>query len=225
MALVLDIETIPLDGSLLAAYPAADRQPPANYKSDEAIAKWRLADEQKWRDGLVKEASLNPRLGRIACVATADTEDWRGTLNGVLAPTCGDEAELLKGLWAQVDRAHGNVVTWNGAFDLRFLLIRSMAHDIRPSIGGVLIQQWFRKYTFTPHFDCKAALLNWETRVAGEGLDEWAAFFGVAGKNGHTGADVWPMWQEERFADIRTYCMGDVAATAQIHRRLASYFL
>jgi hypothetical protein len=35
---VLDIETVPTDAALAMPYPAADRQPPANYKSDDAIA-------------------------------------------------------------------------------------------------------------------------------------------------------------------------------------------
>ena len=64
-AVVLDIETVPIAASLAVPYPAADRDPPASYKSDESIQRWREADAVKWaqtpdpvEDVEVKEPSL-----------------------------------------------------------------------------------------------------------------------------------------------------------------------
>ena len=216
-ALVLDIETVPLESSMAAVYPEGDRTPPANYKSDEAIAKWREADRQKWDAALAKECSLNPRLGRILCVGTS-----AGT---VLAPTPDEEPELLRQTWAWLREAHGRVVTWNGSWDLRFIMIRSLAHGITPSLQPSVTREWFRRYATFPHFDCKAVLTNWDAPRAGEGLSEWAQFFGLAGKTqGISGKDVYPLYQGGMLDEIAEYCQQDVAATRAVYERIYPFF-
>ena len=118
-AIVLDIETVPLEAALTVPYPAEDRQPPANYKDQEAIDRWRQADAAKWAAERVKACSLNPRLGRILCI---------GTTRGVLmAQTPAEEANVLDAAWRELKHAGGKVVTWNGSWDLRFILLRSLA--------------------------------------------------------------------------------------------------
>lgn len=215
--IVIDVETVPLAESLLAPYPEATRQPPANYKSEEAITKWRDADRASWAEARVKECSLNPRLGRLVVF---------GSSAGVLtAPTEQDEPALLEAAWALIRGAAGRVVTWNGTFDLRFLLIRSLAHGIRPGVRAEVIRQWFARYHTYPHFDCKAVLLNWDVKIAGEGLNEWGAFFGLEGKTGGlTGKDVWPLYQAGDVAGIARYCEGDVALTQAIYDKIHHYF-
>ncbi|MEY5032362.1 MAG: hypothetical protein RL354_1393 [Planctomycetota bacterium] len=85
--LVLDIETVPLAASLAMPYPEATRFAPANYKTDEAIAKWRDADRIKWYEDRAKECSLNPRLGRIVVIGT--------NVDTIVAPAEADEREAL----------------------------------------------------------------------------------------------------------------------------------
>ena len=218
--LVVDIETIPLAASLAATYPEAERNPPSNYKSDEAIAKWRGADRVRWQGDRAKECSLNPRLGRVLCVGMDFTDCDAPCV--AYAQTEADEREALDKFWTSVVGAAGMVVTWNGAWDLRFLLIRSLALGVKP-IDSRMTRDWFRRYTTLPHFDCKAVLLNGDVKVAGEGLDEWAAFFGLPGKTA-TGADVWPMYQRGEHDAIAAYCAQDVAATKAIHARIAPFY-
>lgn len=216
--LVLDIETVPLLSSLNAVYPEAERNPPANYKSEEAITKWRASDRERWTEGLANECSLNPRLGRVLCVGM----ELDGGGSVAYANAEYDEARILTEFWEMAARANGQVVTWNGSWDLRFLIIRSLAHGLTPS-GPV--RDWFRKYTTRPHFDCKAVLLNWDVKVSGEGLDEWATFLGLGGKtDGMSGADVWPLFQKGEHGRIADYCRQDVAATAAIYERIAPMF-
>lgn len=214
---VLDLETVPLAAALEAPYPSEERQPPANYKAEDAIARWREADRQKWRDDRVKACSVNPRLGRIVCAATpTDT---------VLAPREADEPALLRAVWAWLAASGGRVVTWNGAFDLRFLLVRSLAHRVAPTVDPFTIGRWFHRYQTTPHFDCKSVLLNGDVKVAGEGLAEWGAFLGLGTKaDGRSGADVWPLYQAGDLEAIRTYCQQDAALTHAIYDTLAPYF-
>jgi hypothetical protein len=214
--LVVDIETVPLAASLNMNYPAADRFPPANYKSDEAIAKWRATDRNKWEADLAKTCSLNPRLGRVLCVGTS--------AGSYLMPDEADEKKLLELFWEHVVRAE-QIVTWNGAWDLRFIVIRSLFHGISPMVPQATVREWFRKYQTEAHFDCKAVLLNWDVRIAGEGLDEWSKFLGVPGKlGGISAADVFPLYEGGQYAEILEYCEQDVAATKAIYERIRHYF-
>lgn len=217
MPLVLDIETIPMESALLAPYPEGLRNPPANYKSEEAIAKWREADRARWAEERAKECSLNPRLGRIFCVGTSE--------GLVMADSSDEEPELLRRTWAWLKQHRGRVVTWNGTWDLRFILIRSLAHEITPSLPPSVIQSWFRRYSTFPHCDCKSVLTNWDAPRAGEGLNEWASFLGLPGKtDGISGRDVWPLYQGGMLDEIAEYCLADVAATQAIYERIAPYF-
>jgi predicted PolB exonuclease-like 3'-5' exonuclease len=219
--LALDIETVPLASALEAPYPEESRTPPANYKSDEAIAKWREQDRTAWQAARVKECSLHPRLGRIVCVGL----HVYGDETVLLAKTEADEPALLRAVWEHLHRAKGRVVTWNGTFDLRFILLRSLAHGILPTLPPSTTSAWFRKYTTYPHFDCKAVLTNWDAPRAGEGLTEWATFLGCAGKtDGVTGAAVAGMVEREAWEELTEYCMADVRATAAVFLKIAPYF-
>ncbi len=94
-----------------------------------------------------------------------------------------------------------------------------MTIPLPPSV----VQGWFKRYVTFPHYDCKAVLMNWDTARAGDGLNEWATFFGLEGKaDGMTGADVWPLYQAGRLEDVVRYCEQDVALTAAIYQRIAS---
>ena len=214
--LVVDIETVPLRVSLDAAYSPAEFSPPSNYGAD-AAAKWHAKNEKDWRAKLGKTASINPRLGRVLCV---------GTSVGVFYAAEEDrERDVLVDFWREVAAANGYVIGWNSAWDLRFLLVRSMVCGVVPTISPATIREWFKRYTVHPHFDCKAVLLNWDNKVAGEGLDEWAKALGLPGKMGDTdGGDVAWMFDEGQHGLIQEYCAQDVATTAAIFARVAPYF-
>lgn len=214
--LVLDIETVPLRASLDATYNPADFSPPSNYGVDAAV-RWHVKNEADWRGKLGKTASINPRLGRVLCV---------GTNHGVYYATDeADESRILLDFWAEVATASGQVVGWNSAWDLRFLLVRSMVNNVAPSVSGNTVQQWFKRYVYAPHFDCKAVLTNWDNKVAGEGLDEWAKAFGIEGKMAGTdGGDVAWMYDEGQHQLIQDYCAQDVATTQAIFERIAPFY-
>lgn len=219
--IVLDIETVPLASALETPYPEATRTPPGNYKSEDAIAKWRTNDRAEWQQGRAKECSLNPRLGRVLCIGYAG--DYSDVM---LAKDEAEEPKVLTAFWNLASsNGDGVVVTWNGQWDLRFIVIRSLAHGITPKLSPTTIRAWFAKYRTHPHFDCKAVLTNWEPFKAGEGLSEWASFLGCDGKcDGMTGADVVPLYQLGHFDEITSYCAQDVAATHAVYQRIAPMF-
>lgn len=217
--LTIDIETVPTEAALAAPYPEAERQPPANYKSDEAIAKWREADRIKWADERAKECSLSPRLGRIICIGTSDG------LIPCYAPE--QEREALEAVWQTLRdiRHEYYVATWNGSWDLQFIILRSLALGVNIPATEGKFGRWFKKYDPTLHFDVKAVLTQWAPPKAGEGLAEWAAFFGVEGKTaGWSGARVWPAYQAGEYDAIGAYCMADVAATTAILDKIAAVY-
>jgi hypothetical protein len=225
VALVLDIETVPLSSAADAPYPE-DRQPPANYKSAETIAKWKEQDRLRWVDERIKKASLNARLGRVLCLGWAASGETHEDKQGVIyAETEDREADLLRAFWNLVADHNGAVVTWNGTWDLRFLTLRSLDHGLIPTLPPNLLTLWFKRYRTQPHFDCKAVLLNWDVIQSGEGLNEWAKFFGVPGKtDGLSGGDVYPLFAGGMHDEVAEYCLADVLATKAIYHKMLSVF-
>ena len=218
---VLDIETVPLEASLAVAYPADDRNPPATYKSEEAITRWREADAVSWRAARVKECSLNPRLGRVVVVGMIHSGPAGDSVGAAEARTEADESAMLLDAWHVVAGADGHVVTWNGSWDLRFLLVRSMLLGVPVPINTTVVREWFRRYQTAPHCDVKALLTNWEPPVKGEGLDQWAQAFGIAGKTGGmNGAAVYPAYVAGDMDAIAAYCLGDVEATSRLYHAI-----
>jgi len=221
--LVLDIETIPTPEALDSPYPEADRSPPSNYKADDAISRWREADKVAWEGERIKQYSKSPWTARIAAVGFREFTRNIGELP--VSTLCGnDERGQVEFLWSNIAAHEGYVCTWNGGFDLRFLLIRSMILGVEtPKQCRWAVPQWFNRYKVVPHYDVKQVLT--EDKFSKESLQFVSEKMGLGGKvGGMTGADVFPAWQEGRYNDIANYCAGDVALTAAVGRRVADTY-
>lgn len=228
-----DIETVPLPEALAAEFDRSTVSPPANYKNPEAIEGWYAKEAERWRERRVKECSTNPRLGRIVAIGFADAKEE----TAVLAKSPAEEFALLGEFWrraaaaasdagAQVGSPH--LITWNGGFDLRFILLRSLALGVEIPVHPSVIRSWLRKYDSRTHFDVKAVLVNHDTalmRDAGEGLDAWCAFFGLEGKpDGASGADVYAMVLAEEWEKLAGYARHDARSNWQLYARIARAF-
>jgi hypothetical protein len=222
---VIDIETVPLAASMAQPYPEGERQPPAHYKNADAIDAWRERDRETWAQERAKVCSLSPRLGRVLCIGMADED-------GITTPyarTEEEEATALETFWdrmALTPNRHvfPEIVTWNGGWDLRFLVVRSLVLGVELPVTGYVVRDWFKPYNTDFHTDLKRLLVG-DGVTKGEGLDEWSAAFGIVGKTlGWTGASVYPAYLESRHAEIASYCTADVEATHQLYRRIASAF-
>jgi len=212
---VIDIETVPLAASMAMPYPAAERQPPANYRNADAIDNWRERDRLVWAQERAKTCSLSPRLGRVLCVGMAAPGDEQV----YYAATEDAEREVLRSFWDEVNEY--KVVTWNGSWDLRFLVVRSLLLGVTIPVDAHIVRSWAKPYNTVWHVDVKRALVG-DGVVKGEGLDEWAQAFGLPGKtDGWTGASVYPAYLEGRHDEIREYCAGDVFATRDLYLRVA----
>lgn len=216
---VIDIETVPLAVSMAAAYPAAERQPPANYRNADAIDAWRERDRLTWAQERAKTCSLSPRLGRVLCVGMATPGDEQV----YYAATEDAEREVLRSFWDEMmpDGMPSKAVTWNGSWDLRFLVVRSLLLGVTIPVDAHIVRSWAKPHNTVWHADVKRALVG-DGIVKGEGLDEWAQAFGLPGKtDGWSGASVYPAYLEGRHDEIREYCAGDVFATRDLYLRVA----
>jgi len=218
---VIDIETVPLAASMAAPYPAAERQPPAHYRNADAIDAWRERDRLAWAQERAKTCSLSPRLGRVLCVGVARS----GSEAVYYAQTEDAELETLLAFWDEMMEGPmmmpAKAVTWNGGWDLRFLVIRSLLLGVAIPMDAHVIRAWAKPYNGEWHTDVKRVLVG-DQITKGEGLGEWAQAFGLPGKtDGWTGASVYPAYLEGRHDDIADYCAGDVRATRALYLRLA----
>lgn len=221
---IIDIETVPTEAALAQSYPKGERSHPANYKDPEKIAAWYERDQAQWQEERVKECSLNARLGRVLCIGySLPCSDGR-VVSAFMAPQEEQEAAMLADFWRMVGQQGGRIVTFNGrSFDLRFLVLRSLAHGIRPSVAPETVRAWFARYVVRPHCDIRDLLTNWDQRESGT-LEEWCRFVGVAYENGHTGADIYELYRAAKFTEIATKCQQDVKATQALYERVATMF-
>lgn len=211
--LVLDLEVVATPEAL-DAYALEGRTPPANYKSEEAIAKWQEAD----RVAYAKDAALNPRTGRIVCVGMGTQTDsgaWQAQA------FTGAEDDLVREALEMVAKAH-TLVTFNGlSFDLPYLLTRAVVLGLRiPFVSA----PYLRRYTTTPHVDLFAVLSNWGQARKGDTLHGWARACGIPVTDTTTGADVAAAWAAGDVPAIADHCEADVLTTAALYDRLTTTY-
>lgn len=203
---VLDIETEP-DLVWLEATEAefvATLEPPANYKSQEAIEKWFRGE----RDKRVERAALSPIDGRITAIAVAPL--W-GDMEPIALVNRVSERTLIVDFLVAVSSCTGGVPAilagFNIAeFDLPFIAARAAIH-------GVPMPRWWpdvaRRYGIClDAFD----MLGRQGKLA-----LWLARFGLPPKTGdggkcHTYTD----------AELQGYVQNDVRVERLLLRRLAT---
>jgi hypothetical protein len=251
-------------------YSEEDRPAPKSYKKQDTIDAWRETDKTTWAEKQVErmmkleveraervgELGLSARTGRIlSCAVLTDTPEtfWRDeTARDRVCFYAKDEQEetgVVDSMLRQISGA-ALVVTYSGAFDLTFGVVRS--HILRGQIKrtrDALVAKipvgerivlpdeltvplalpnpfelgtLFQRYRHCPHFDVRMALSNWDMRATGK-LDEWLAAFGLPGKAGMHGSEVYAAYLAGKHEDIITYNFGDVDGTRALARIIAPY--
>lgn len=227
--LVCDIESAPQARSLLAPFPRESEEfvekEHGSLKDPVKIAEWKakqreawtaqwLSERAGWRETLVKQASLSPRLGRVVAIGLRN-DPGTGTLNECRVELDeSKERDLLRWLGEVLDRCiyPDVLVTFNGSgFDLPFLNVRAAVNGMRvpfaPKSG------WLARYRSEPHADLRMILTNWDNRTEGT-LVEWCQAFGIdTGDDGPTGGDIFAMVEAGDVEGIRRKCSEDVELT------------
>jgi predicted PolB exonuclease-like 3'-5' exonuclease len=236
--LIFDIETVPLDFE--SSFDEAQK---------EYLLRGSTSDEE--REQKKGYGALNPLTGKVVCIGTLVHETQKGSAlylaneesedviehDGMTLRYKGftDEAALLQHFWSGMDGKYKSVVTFNGRnFDCPFLMLRSAALGIRPSINMMAGTRWEFKvggsstdrYSGAEHID----LLDKLTFNAGFdkigatrkfNLDFYTKVFGIASPKSKTiaGDKVPIFFAEGRSREIAEYCMRDVRATSELYEK------
>jgi predicted PolB exonuclease-like 3'-5' exonuclease len=214
MALILDLECV-ATADALTAYDPDERTPPSNYKSDEAVAKWRESDKAAF----LRDATFSPRTSQIVAIGFYDDLAEPDERAQVLTTDGYSEAAIIRNALVNIACA-ARLVTFNGlGFDLPFLLTRAALLGVNTLIKP---SAYLRRYTPLPHTDLFAILSNYGPARKGDSLHGWARAFGLPIDDQHSGADIAALHAAGEWDAIRAHCRSDITLTAALYERLLS---
>ena len=223
--LFIDIETIPGQRADLRDLIASTVTHPGNISKAETIAKWNEEQRPAAVEEAISRTSLDGAFGQV-CVISAAIDDAEPV---ILMESFWDdpaaEKLLLESLRDWMDGAIEpnevmgiSVVGHNvSAFDLRFLIQRSIINGVRPHpvlARAAQAKPWETEKVFD-------TMVQWAGVGNRISMDKLCMVLGIPGKGEITGADVWPLVKAGRIAEVATYCADDVRRTRAIFRRMA----
>lgn len=226
MNLYIDIETIPAQRPDVMEEIAATIKPPATFKKPESIAEWMRTEGPGAIDEAYRRTGLDGAYGHVCVVGLAANGfdpiaicelDWQDH---------GAERRILEALgcqltdWIPPNAAFSTCVIGHNvsAFDLRFLQQRSIVNGIRPHATLARAAQ-AKPWEGDKVFD---TMVQWtgsaNVRIS---LDKLCKALSIpTPKDGITGATVWDAVQEGRIDEVAAYCLKDVTATREAHKRM-----
>jgi predicted PolB exonuclease-like 3'-5' exonuclease len=130
-----------------------------------------------------------------------------------------DEAGILRDFATLLEERRPCLVTFNGrGFDLPVIAMRCLRY-------GIPLRHYYRsrkvrhRFTAEGHLDLMDYVADFGAAKPSR-LDVVAKLCGMPGKVGIDGKDVGPMVHAGRLAEVRNYCLCDVAQTAGIFLRV-----
>lgn len=243
--LYLDIETIPaqrpdvLDEIRATEQKALDDaiasvKPPSNYGA-EAAAKWMAEKGQKQIDDLTtayqatvdeayRKTGLDGAFGQIAVVSFAHNDgepvklwsaNWNRPASEVVVLTCLNEAlhDSIPANAMFTLQVIGHNVS---AFDLRFLVQRSIVNGVRPHQALARAAQ-AKPWETEKVFD---TMVQWAGVGRTISLDKLCRALGLPAKGDIDGSKVWDYVKAGRIAEVADYCADDVRKVRAVHQRM-----
>jgi len=224
--LVFDIETI--------GEPWEDLDETTKKVLTRWIERSRFSKEEKEQltHDLQTELGFSPLTGFLVAIGVYDLERKQGAVYYSGAQNGADERqgdfvlkqrnerEMLEDFWEGA-RSYDTFVTFNGrSFDVPFLLHRSVAQGVRPSVdlmsGRYLYQQKGVK-----HIDLLDQLTFYGAMRRRPSLHLFCRAYGIDSPKsaGVTGDDVSELYKTGRFLDLARYNTRDVVATTELYLR------
>jgi predicted PolB exonuclease-like 3'-5' exonuclease len=210
MAIILDIETVGIDGAADLAEPVTA---PANWKDPVKIAAY-VAEKQAEQ---TSRAALYPWTARIVAVGIIDGDQVEHVL------TAADEAEeaaLLRQVWQlALDHKEGLVASIIGynhlAYDLPVLLARSALLGVKaPPVS-------LDKYR-TPCVDLMLRL-TWNGAIQARSLKWFARRFGLPVDDTISGSDIAGLYAAGDWTGIKSHVLSDIRLTRALAERLGHW--
>ena len=209
--LIFDIETIP-QSTLLPSQENA-------LKTKVERATKNSTDKSEYDGIRNKIMAVSPFFGEIICIGIMKVKETGEEVSRVLT---GDEKTMLQTWWDILKHHKGLFVHYNGlGFDVPYILKRSMFHDVLPTNSQFLDTRRFQKH---PHFDVFQVICDYDMRNA-ISLDVATEFLGLKSpKGGEVKAEnVYQAYKDGRIQEIADYCLDDVKATYEVHKKVKNY--
>ncbi len=212
MILYVDIETIPTQKPHLMDAVREKVKHPASMKVAKTIEKW----EAEQKEGVVQEAidktALNGGYGEIISIAYAfdDAEPTvifreKGQGEKVVLNTF---FMALRDIWQDISRIVGHNVLW----DLKFIAQRAMILGVNP----IIPIPWNAKAWDKMIFDTMQEWAGYGKYIS---LDELALVLGLAKKT-MKGSDVYELYKEGRYKELKQYNANDVILARAAYKRM-----
>jgi 3'-5' exonuclease len=226
MNLFIDIETIPAQRPDVMEEIKASIKAPGQFKKPESIAEWLRTEGPSAVEDAYRKTGLDGAYGQICVVGLAVNDfdpvaicelDWEDP---------GAERRILETLGCQLT----DLIAPNGtfttcvighnvsAFDLRFLLQRSIVNGIRPHATLARAAQ-AKPWEGDKVFD---TMVQWTGSASVRiNLDKLCKALSIpTPKDGITGAMVWDAVRDGRIDEVAAYCLKDVTATREAYKRM-----
>ncbi len=210
--------------------------------TQESLSRWiqRTAKDRDAYDFLMNDLKeglgFSPLTGRVVAIGLYDKERkqgavyYTGTQNEPDVTEDGyifkqrSEKEMLEDFWEGA-RSYDTFVTFNGrAFDIPFLLHRSVVNEVKPTCdlmdGRYLYQQ-----KNVRHIDLQDQLTFYGVMSKRPNLHLFCRAYGIDSPktSGVAGDDVAKLFLEKKFRDIALYNARDVEATVQLYEKWLTY--
>ena len=220
--LYFDIETIPDQAPDALEIIQDGLKAPAQYKKPDSIAEWHKTKGAEAAAEKHAKTALQGISGEICSIAWALGQN---PVKGIIRRPGDPEATLLSDFFLSVMAENEELTKnehftpphpkfrWVGhnviEFDLRFLKQRCWINNVQSPFmipadakhGGDFV------------FDTMREWAGWKGYVSQDAL---CKAFGLDGKPGMSGADVWPYYQAGRYTEILDYNKDDVRAVREI---------
>jgi 3'-5' exonuclease len=193
----------------------------------------RLVRMQELQDGL----GFSPLTGSIVALGVYDLERMQGTVyyvsphepdadevDGVFTYRIRSEADMLAAFWEGVQQ-YGVIVTFNGrAFDVPFLMHRSVIHDIAPTVD-LLRYRYLTQQHAPYHVDVQDQLTFYGAMSKRPSLHLFCRAYGITSPKagGVSGDDVAELFASGQCLEIAHYNARDLLATAALYERWQTY--
>ena len=181
---------------------------------------------QDLRDGL----GFSPLTGSIVAIGVYDLERNQGAVyyvghghepdqeQGEFIFKQRTEPEMLAEFWEGATE-YDTFVTFNGrAFDVPFLLHRSVVHRIKPS-RELMKYRYLSQQSVPFHIDLQDELTWYGAMSRRPSLHLFCRAYGIASpkRDGVSGHDVATLFANKQFFDIARYNAADVVATKELY--------
>lgn len=219
-SIVFDIETIPAQAPWVREELKAAVKAPGQFKKQDSIDQWLAENRDKEADEAWLKTSFDGGLGQIVCIGFAINDDAPISYT---APdlTLAAERKIIEDFFCVLtdayDGGHGLKPLLIGhnhvAFDIPFVWKRAIVHGIKPP-------PWFPrnpKPWADSVFDTSSQWAGDRDRIS---MDRLCKILGIPGKDGMSGADVWPAIQRGEFDKVAIYCRDDVTRTRAMWQRM-----